>query len=1167
MGMAAAMDATLAARCRIGFSTLDRQKGEAYRKEGRVAIVPDFEDGVLGMVRGSAANPYLVQLRMGELPEGVLSVACTCPQYEATGRCKHIWATILEFDEEYGLPSEDWDDLTIKAMGHPSSNALKQFREATRTVDPPPDTSSNRTLSQADRPSGNVPAKPTPSWKHQLARIHHELVRGWNNEDELASLDLPKLNQQETRYWFVISEEYQARSTPLTVELCRSVQQPDGNWTTPLPYLLSESRHVDASDPRDRTILAMLKAANPEDDEDDDDDFYARNFRRALGDLDDDDDDTSDGRYVVPKTLVDEILPRMSSTGRLVWASRPTIGRENAQLRSLTWDNGPTYRMEMRIAHGGEPLSAAARETSRSESSQRTNGNSRHAILHVQPWLVRDTDELPAKQVVSPIEGGLVLLPDRLARVRPQDLGWIDQIRKVESLEVDESELHEFLEQLSSLASVPQLAFAPELDIVHEQGVPCGQLNIDQGLVHGKRITCYPTLRYGEIEMDTLARQNTLWDPKTRRLIQRDKEAERQLLGQLANLKLQTEYRFSRDISYWFPANHLSYIVRFLTDQGWRVVASGKQIRGGGELSARITTGIDWFDVDASLAFGDAHVALPRVLEALRNRQEMVQLDDGTHGLLPEEWLRRFAGFAEIGHLEKGAIRFHRSQALMLDALLAEQKLVEHDRDFGDICRKLKGFEGIRPAEPPKGFVGELRPYQRDGLAWLRFLEDFQLGGCLADDMGLGKTIQVLSLLEARRAIRSKKERPERTSLVVVPKSLVFNWIEETKRFAPQLRIADYTGPQRETLLLDLSEIDVLITTYGTLRRDIEPLRSITFDYAILDEATAIKNHASQTAKAARLLQARHRLAMTGTPVENHLGELWSLFEFLNPGMLGRHVGFQQMVSAAQDNPEMLELVRGALRPFIFRRTKEDVLKDLPEKNEQTLFCDMSPRQRKIYTDLRDHFRAQVTSKVNHIGLNRAKMHVLEALLRLRQAACDPRLIDENEACGAKVELLLERLEEVVERNHKALIFSQFTSLLAIVRQSIEQRGWKYEYLDGRTRDRQSRVERFQNDAACPLFLISLKAGGHGLNLTAADYVFILDPWWNPAVEAQAIDRAHRMGQTRRVMAYRIICRDTVEDKILQLQQSKREIADAIVTADKSLLGTLTADELQALLT
>jgi SNF2 family DNA or RNA helicase len=911
----------------------------------------------------------------------------------------------------------------------------------------------------------------------------------------------------------------------------------------------------------------MLKAANPEDDEDDDDDFYARNFRRALGDLDDDDDDTSDGRYVVPKTLVDEILPRMSSTGRLVWASRPTIGRENAQLRSLTWDNGPTYRMEMRIAHGGEPLSAAARETSRSESSQRTNGNSRHAILHVQPWLVRDTDELPAKQVVSPIEGGLVLLPDRLARVRPQDLGWIDQIRKVESLEVDESELHEFLEQLSSLASVPQLAFAPELDIVHEQGVPCGQLNIDQGLVHGKRITCYPTLRYGEIEMDTLARQNTLWDPKTRRLIQRDKEAERQLLGQLANLKLQTEYRFSRDISYWFPANHLSYIVRFLTDQGWRVVASGKQIRGGGELSARITTGIDWFDVDASLAFGDAHVALPRVLEALRNRQEMVQLDDGTHGLLPEEWLRRFAGFAEIGHLEKGAIRFHRSQALMLDALLAEQKLVEHDRDFGDICRKLKGFEGIRPAEPPKGFVGELRPYQRDGLAWLRFLEDFQLGGCLADDMGLGKTIQVLSLLEARRAIRSKKERPERTSLVVVPKSLVFNWIEETKRFAPQLRIADYTGPQRETLLLDLSEIDVLITTYGTLRRDIEPLRSITFDYAILDEATAIKNHASQTAKAARLLQARHRLAMTGTPVENHLGELWSLFEFLNPGMLGRHVGFQQMVSAAQDNPEMLELVRGALRPFIFRRTKEDVLKDLPEKNEQTLFCDMSPRQRKIYTDLRDHFRAQVTSKVNHIGLNRAKMHVLEALLRLRQAACDPRLIDENEACGAKVELLLERLEEVVERNHKALIFSQFTSLLAIVRQSIEQRGWKYEYLDGRTRDRQSRVERFQNDAACPLFLISLKAGGHVLNLTAADYVFILDPWWNPAVEAQAIDRAHRMGQTRRVMAYRIICRDTVEDKILQLQQSKREIADAIVTADKSLLGTLTADELQALLT
>jgi SNF2 family DNA or RNA helicase len=308
---------------------------------------------------------------------------------------------------------------------------------------------------------------------------------------------------------------------------------------------------------------------------------------------------------------------------------------------------------------------------------------------------------------------------------------------------------------------------------------------------------------------------------------------------------------------------------------------------------------------------------------------------------------------------------------------------------------------------------------------------------------------------------------------------------------------------------------------------------------------------------------------MTGTPVENHLGELWSLFEFLNPGMLGRSTRFQSLTrGGSDDDPQSLQLLAGAVRPFLLRRTKEQVLKELPEKTEQTLFCEMLPKQQRMYDELRDFYRASLTKKVDQVGLERSKIHVLEALLRLRQAACHPGLVDSQRTAepSAKLELLLEQLAEVIDEGHKTLIFSQFTSLLAFVRERLDQRKIPYAYLDGRTRKRKQAVEQFQEDPDCPVFLISLKAGGHGLNLTAADYVYILDPWWNPAVEAQAIDRAHRIGQQQRVFAYRLICRDTVEEKILELQREKRGLAEAIMTEDNSLIRSLTAEDLQRLL-
>jgi SNF2 family DNA or RNA helicase len=403
----------------------------------------------------------------------------------------------------------------------------------------------------------------------------------------------------------------------------------------------------------------------------------------------------------------------------------------------------------------------------------------------------------------------------------------------------------------------------------------------------------------------------------------------------------------------------------------------------------------------------------------------------------------------------------------------------------------------------------------------------------------------------------------------VVPRSLVFNWKQEAARFTPKLRVLDHTGAGRLPVGEHFEDYDLILTTYGTLRRDALQFKDVRFDYVILDEAQAIKNAATESAKAARLLQGAHRLALTGTPIQNHVGELWSLFEFLNPGMLGAAALLGADGSAARTpDPETLALLTRTLRPFVLRRTKEQVAPDLPPRTQQTLSCELDPSQRRLYDELRDHYRASLLDRIGRQGIRRSKIQVLEALLRLRQAACHPGLIDRARVGepSAKLDVLLPQLAEVREEGHKALVFSQFTSLLAIVRARLDEARVPYEYLDGRTRDRAARVERFQTDPECLLFLVSLTAGGLGLNLTAAEYVFLLDPWWNPAVEAQAIDRAHRIGQTRSVFAYRLIARDTVEEKVLELQETKRALADSIISADEGLIRTLSREDLELLL-
>ncbi len=614
------------------------------------------------------------------------------------------------------------------------------------------------------------------------------------------------------------------------------------------------------------------------------------------------------------------------------------------------------------------------------------------------------------------------------------------------------------------------------------------------------------------------------------------------------------------------PPKRMGAVTRELVQAGWKVEAEGQLIRPASEFKLAVSTGIDWFELGGAVDFGGQSVPLPDLLAAVSRGETMIELGDGSMGMLPEEWIKKYGNLlVELSSTtEDGLLRFAKAQAGLLDALLAAQPEIKVDAAFSKVRESLRKFEGLTPKDAPAGFRGELRPYQQEGLGWLEYLQKFEFGGILADDMGLGKTIQVLAHLQSRRTRRLSKG----PSLIVVPRSLVFNWIQEAERFTPRLRVLDYTGPNRHALREEFCNHDLIVTTYGTLRTDIIELGKIEFDYLILDEAQAIKNAESQAAKAARLLKGRYRLAMSGTPIENHIGELWSIFEFLNPGMLGPGSAFKRFTGGTSATDEgSRTLLAKALKPFILRRTKKEVVKDLPDKIEQTLSCDMEPAQRQLYEELLAHYRGALLRKGSK-EITASKIEVLEALLRLRQASCHPGLIDPTRVGdpSAKLDMLLPQLIEVVEEGHKVLIFSQFTSFLAIVRDRLDTEGLKYEYLDGSTRDRAARVERFQTDPEVPIFLISLKAGGLGLNLTSAEYVYLLDPWWNPAVEAQAIDRSHRIGQTRSVFAYRLICRDTVEQKILDLQQRKRELADSILDGDGRLIANLTKDDLEFLL-
>ena len=589
-------------------------------------------------------------------------------------------------------------------------------------------------------------------------------------------------------------------------------------------------------------------------------------------------------------------------------------------------------------------------------------------------------------------------------------------------------------------------------------------------------------------------------------------------------------------------------------------------------ISFNISSGIDWFDVQAVVNFGDLEVALKELRKAMRKRMRYIKLADGSIGEIPEEWFEHYKHLFALAETKGERMRLSRFHLPVIDQSLALADNAHTDEAFDQGRQRLArmrsmDFTGIHPAPIPQGFQGELRPYQKAGYDWLHFLRDYRFGGCLADDMGLGKTIQALAFTQS--LYHGDREPPTAASLLVVPRSLLVNRQREAARFTPKLKVLEYFSSKRVKKFESFEKADLVITTYGVMLRDIEFLHGYTFHYAILDESQAIKNALSQTARAARLLQAEHRLALTGTPIENSTVELWSQFAFLNPGLLGSLEYFKNEFGTPierQGDQKVAELLRQMVYPFILRRTKDQVAPELPPRSERVLYGDMEPAQRKLYNRTRDYYRGMLLGMIDEGGLNHSRMHVLEGLLRLRQICNHPRLYDKSfRGASGKFDLLFETLETLRAEGHKALVFSQFVGMLSIVRAELDKEGVRYAYLDGSTNDRQAVVDRFQSDPELPLFLISLKAGGQGLNLTAADYVIHIDPWWNPAVEMQASDRTHRIGQDKPVFVFKLITRDSVEEKIVQLQERKRELVDQIITTEASFFKSLTEDDIEVL--
>ncbi|GAB3169077.1 DEAD/DEAH box helicase [Telluribacter humicola] len=696
----------------------------------------------------------------------------------------------------------------------------------------------------------------------------------------------------------------------------------------------------------------------------------------------------------------------------------------------------------------------------------------------------------------------------------------------------------------------------------------------------GEYVLINPVMRYGDIDIPVLTKRQIYTQDIRGNLfgVARDGQAEDSFIALLIQQHPDFWEQMENPLQYfylhktrfldesWFLDAFEEWTDAHITILGFNELKGNKLNPNKLKVNIYIASGLNWFNALVNVRFGRKKATLKQLQKSVKYKSKYVQLDDGTLGILPEEWLSKLEAYFISGEVTDEAIQIPKTNFTVVEKLFEAHMVDQQVREeINHYKSKLSDFTSIEGVPLPKDLKATLRPYQWQGLSWLNFLDSFGFGGCLADDMGLGKTIQIIAFM-----LHLRVKYGQATHLLVVPTSLIHNWEEEISKFAPSLKILILHGSSRVKNTKAFDDYDVVITSYGTLISDVTFLKGYEFGYVFLDESQNIKNISSQRYKAVRLLQSRNRIAISGTPIENNTFDIYAQLSFACPGLLGTRTYFKNTYAIPIDRfkeKRSAEALQELIKPFVLRRTKKEVASELPDKTEVVLYCELGDEQRKVYDAYEREFRDYISSN-NEEEIAKNGMHVLRGITKLRQICNSPLLLNDEKLHGetsAKIERLLDQLRGI-SRAHKVLVFSQFVSMLDLVRKELNKEKIKHAYLTGSTRNRAEVIEQFQQDEETRVFLISLKAGGTGLNLTAADYVFLVDPWWNPAVENQAIDRIYRIGQEKNVIAVRLICPDTVEEKIMQMQQNKVRLTTDLISSDDSFFKSLSKDDLLGLM-
>lgn len=1146
--------AKLSRRLRPYFSAQTLSRGKEYFNDNLVDQIVVSNQVAFAKVHGTQV--YSVALDWSSKYFRPIKAACTCAHFEDGSFCKHLWAFILAIELHPALPSDLGDyNLHLKAI------ELKQLQTALKVyqnqqVQP----TQHAVATQLKQPSmhNKLAHGLTPNWStnHNLVQTPQsgtwrQIFLGGPRSRKKGDQDNSTRNPL-ADFFFVLSDT--AYGSAARIQFFASQVDHEGCEGLPVPVSVNHQGYVKTHDENYKNLVKTI-ALLASGEEVANNSYY---YHRQLSKTSSRELSLATFRMLTPNLFLNHLVLAHEED-----YLRFKQGEEALALRPIQFD-----QLYLEVVEGDSQthLLKGFIGVSAVEAKEIKSTLSHSKIPVEQLHVFLSPNFFRFEQWV-----GFVDLPTEQER-------WFKELFNG-PLFIPAEDEEAFLEAMLNQdlpIELPERLRWPEVRLQ-----PLPSLELRQDRASGRYLVDLK-FEYGSRRISFINQAAVLPSAENCQVFIRDLRFEESVFSSLS-----ANYFTSQTIEGYptLQAKWMSEFIRETLGKGLPVQVDQKRISEAQNFKLSVSSGLDWFDVDGEVEFSGRWIKYPAILEAIRRGETFVPLDDGSVGLMDEKLTQRIEQLSTFAERGEQGLRFSSSQGLLLNALLEKEPQVKFDQKFKELRNKIKRFSGIKPSSPARSFKGELRPYQRQGLGWLRFLEEFGIGGILADDMGLGKTVQCLAFLDRQSGRRPSSDLPlaegdhsrsihsdsstlkptiteRETSLLIAPKSLLENWQLEAKKFTPGLKVLIHSGSNRDQSGQVFKHYDLIVTTYQTMLKDIEVLHQIEWGTVVADEAQMIKNPAALVSKAIKSLRARFRLAMTGTPIENSIEDLYSISDFVNPGFL---TGRRKTKKFQLDEHSRAAMAR-AFKPIILRRTKDQVLKDLPAKTEQIISVNLEPKQLKIYNELKRYYQSQLLKEVHEKGIEKSQIQILAALTRLRQAALHPGLIEPKlkKMKSSKFEVVLSMLDEILAENQKVLIFSQFTSLLGLLKAELKCRKINFCYLDGQTKKRQQIVDDFKASDQS-VFLISLKAGGVGLNLVEANYVFLLDPWWNPAVESQAIDRVHRIGQQRAVNAYRFIAKNTVEEKILELQKSKRDLVNDIIGQTVSPLRSLSTQDLEDL--